>query len=72
MRSFAGLYFAVRMMLLASNSIASVLLISQNDPFDPSYRNVVVCSSTLLSNLRLLLVVNITHIATLIDSCEHH
>ena len=46
MRSFAGLYFAVRLMILASNSIASVLLISQNDPF--LVRNIIFTITTLL------------------------
>ena len=33
MRSFAGLYFVVRLMIFVSNLIAGVLLISQDDPF---------------------------------------
>ena len=46
MRSFAGLYFVVRLLIFASNSIASELLISQNDPF--LVRNIIFTITTLL------------------------
>ena len=46
MRSFAGLYFVVRLVMFLSNSISSVLLISKNDPY--LVRNIIFTITGLL------------------------
>ena len=46
MRSFSGLYFAVRLILIFANAIIGDLLISKNDPF--LLRNIIFTITTLL------------------------
>ena len=46
MRSFAGLYFVVRLVIFLSNPISSVLLISKNDPY--LVRNIIFTITVLL------------------------
>ena len=49
MRSFAGLYFVVRLMLFLSNGIGILLMVSDNDPFFT--RNVILSATLLLVGL---------------------
>ena len=46
MRSFAGLYFIVRLVLFMSSGIGAMLLISKNDPF--LSRNIIITTTALL------------------------